>query len=141
MKQELGPDRARYLGLHGNAILSRYPIDAARIIRLPVCHDWYKAEKAAISALEKGKRVAANKVFLERIGREVRQGGNPRRLRERANVVQTLYLPRLLVLHVLGWRCNGPKGSNTTRFKRPSLVKSSRPTGGTLLLLTFSPRL
>lgn len=76
LKQDLEPDSSRYLGLHGNAILSRYPIVAgARIIRLPVCHDWYKAEKAAISALEKGKRLAANKVFLERIGREVRQGG------------------------------------------------------------------
>lgn len=75
MREELKPDPARYLGLHGNAILSRYPIRNARIVRLPVCYDWYKAEKAAISKLEKGKRLAANKVFLERIEREVRQGG------------------------------------------------------------------
>lgn len=40
-----------------------------------MCHDWYHAEKAAISRLEKGKRAAANKIFLERIAREVRHGG------------------------------------------------------------------
>ena len=66
---------ARYLGLHGNAILSRYPLQNARIVRLPVAHDWYNAEKAEISKLEKSKRLAANKIFLERIEREVRVGG------------------------------------------------------------------
>jgi endonuclease/exonuclease/phosphatase family metal-dependent hydrolase len=75
MRQDLAPDPARYKGLEGNAILSRYPIEKARIFRLPVCHDWYHAEKAAISRLEKGKRGAAHKIFLERIEREVRQGG------------------------------------------------------------------
>jgi endonuclease/exonuclease/phosphatase family metal-dependent hydrolase len=75
MREDLAPDRARYKGLQGNAILSRYPIESARIFRLPVCHDWYNAEKAAISRLEKGRRAAANKIFLERIEREVRHGG------------------------------------------------------------------
>jgi len=75
MREDLKPDPARYLGLHGNAILSRYPIERARIARLPVCYDWYTAEKAAISKLESGKRLAANKLFLERIEREVRRGG------------------------------------------------------------------
>jgi endonuclease/exonuclease/phosphatase family metal-dependent hydrolase len=75
MRDELKPDPARYLGLHGNAILSRYPIENARIVRLPVCHDWYNTEKAEISHLEKGKRLAANKLFLERMEREVRLGG------------------------------------------------------------------
>jgi endonuclease/exonuclease/phosphatase family metal-dependent hydrolase len=75
MQEELKINPARYLGLHGNAILSRYPIQNARIFRLPPCHDWYKTEKAEISQLEKGKRLAANKIFLQRIEREVRQGG------------------------------------------------------------------
>jgi endonuclease/exonuclease/phosphatase family metal-dependent hydrolase len=75
MQEELRPNPDRYLGLHGSAILSRYPIENARIFRLPVCHDWYKTEKAAISQLEKGRRFAANTLFLERIEREVRQGG------------------------------------------------------------------
>ncbi len=68
-------DPSRYSGLHGNAILSRYPIEHARIVRLPVCHDWFGTERPEISALEKAKRLAANKVFLERIEREVRRGG------------------------------------------------------------------
>jgi endonuclease/exonuclease/phosphatase family metal-dependent hydrolase len=75
LRDDLAPDPARYLGLHGSAILSRYPIRNARLFRLPVCHDWYNGEKAAISQLEKGKRLAANKIFLERVAREVRQGG------------------------------------------------------------------
>jgi endonuclease/exonuclease/phosphatase family metal-dependent hydrolase len=75
MREDLRPDRSRYLGLHGSAILSRYPIQNARIFRLPICHDWYKTEKDEISKLEKGKRLAANKLFLERIEREVRRGG------------------------------------------------------------------
>jgi len=75
MREELKPDPARYRGLHGNAILSRYPIQNARIFRLPVCHDWYNTEKSGISKLEQGKRLASNKVFLERIEREVRRGG------------------------------------------------------------------
>jgi hypothetical protein len=40
MRKELRPDPARYLGLHGSAILSRYPIQNTRILRFPVCHDW-----------------------------------------------------------------------------------------------------
>lgn len=75
LREELKPDPDRYLGLHGSAILSRYPIQNARIFRFPACHDWYKTERAEISKLEKGKRLAANKVFLERIEREVRRGG------------------------------------------------------------------
>jgi endonuclease/exonuclease/phosphatase family metal-dependent hydrolase len=75
MQEELKPNQARYLGLHGNAILSRYPLENVHIVRLPVCHDWYQTEKTAISQLEKGKRLAANKIFLARMEREVRQGG------------------------------------------------------------------
>ena len=60
--------------MHVNAILSRYPIRSAKVIELPVCHDWYNDEQKGISQIEKTKRVAADKVFLERIGREVRRG-------------------------------------------------------------------
>jgi len=74
MDVDLKPEPAKYRGLHGNAILSRYPISDARIYKLPVCHDWYADEKKEISQLEKGKRLAANALFLERINREVRRG-------------------------------------------------------------------
>jgi hypothetical protein len=68
-------DRQRYHGLHGTAILSRYPIERARILRLPVCYDWYGKEYKAISKLEQGKRWSAHKLFRERVERELRQGG------------------------------------------------------------------
>ena len=74
MTADLKPDPSRFRGMHVNAILSRYPIRSASVIELPVCHDWYNDEQKGISDLEKAKRVAADKVFLERIGREVRRG-------------------------------------------------------------------
>lgn len=42
MRVELRVEPSRYLGVAmGNAILSRYPIEPARIVRLPVRHDWF----------------------------------------------------------------------------------------------------
>ncbi|MDQ2843030.1 MAG: endonuclease/exonuclease/phosphatase family protein [Acidobacteriota bacterium] len=75
LQQDLQVDRTRYHGLHGNAILSRYPIQSTRIVRLPVCYDWYGKERQAISKLESGKRWSAGTLFRERIEREVRRGG------------------------------------------------------------------
>jgi len=68
-------DRVRYRGLHGTAILSRYPIRNARIVRLPVCYDWFSQEWREVAHIEKGKRWAAHRLFNERISREIRQGG------------------------------------------------------------------
>jgi endonuclease/exonuclease/phosphatase family metal-dependent hydrolase len=75
LREDLQVDAQRYYGLHGTAILSRYPIDRARILRLPVCYDWYGKEYKAVSRLEQGKRWSAHKLFQERIGRELRHGG------------------------------------------------------------------
>jgi endonuclease/exonuclease/phosphatase family metal-dependent hydrolase len=75
LQQDLHVERERYLGLHGTAILSRYPIQNARILRLPVCYDWYGKEAKEAAKLEKGRRWAANRLFRERIDREVRHGG------------------------------------------------------------------
>jgi endonuclease/exonuclease/phosphatase family metal-dependent hydrolase len=75
LQQDLQVDRQRYHGLHGTAILSRYPIEHARILRLPVCYDWYGKEYEAISKLEQGRRWSAHKLFRERVERELRQGG------------------------------------------------------------------
>ncbi len=75
LQQDLQVDPQRYHGLHGTAILSRYPIDRARILRLPVCYDWYANEYKAISKLEQGRRWSAHKLFRERVERELRQGG------------------------------------------------------------------
>jgi endonuclease/exonuclease/phosphatase family metal-dependent hydrolase len=75
IQKSFEPDKTRYLGLHGTAVLSRYPIRKATIRSLPVCYDWFLGEKRAISKLESGKRAGANLVFMERITREVRRGG------------------------------------------------------------------
>ncbi len=73
--KDLSVDPTRYRGLHGNAVLSRYPIERARIVRLPVCYDWYGTEAKAVAQLEQGKRWSARKLFRERIKRELRRGG------------------------------------------------------------------
>ena len=75
LQQDLQVDRARYRGLHGTAILSRYPLRNPRILRLPVCYDWYGEEVKAVSRLEVGKRWAAHRLFKERVAREIRHGG------------------------------------------------------------------
>jgi endonuclease/exonuclease/phosphatase family metal-dependent hydrolase len=68
-------DPERFRGLHGNAILSRYPILSARMVRLPECYDWYAREKEQIAKLEKGRRWAARLAFEQRISRQIRHGG------------------------------------------------------------------
>jgi endonuclease/exonuclease/phosphatase family metal-dependent hydrolase len=75
LQEDLQVDPVRYRGLHGTAILSRYPILSARIVRLPECYDWYGKEARGAAKLEKGRRWAAKRLFKERIAREIRQGG------------------------------------------------------------------
>ena len=66
IQKSFQPDKQRYLGLHGTAVLSRYPIRSATVRPLPVCYDWYNGEKKEISKLESGKRSSANLVFMDR---------------------------------------------------------------------------
>lgn len=75
IQKSFQPDKSRYLGMHGTAVLSRYPIRKATIKSLPVCYDWFLGEKKEVSKLEAGKRKGANLAFMERIAREVRRGG------------------------------------------------------------------
>lgn len=67
-------DKTRYKGLHGSAILSRFPIKNAQIVRLPSSYDWFNGEKKRISELEFLKRHTAEKLFKEEMLREVRHG-------------------------------------------------------------------
>ena len=73
--KRFGLDPTRYRGLEGSAVLSRYPIRSARIVRLPQAYDWYHSEIKAISDLEKARRWSAEQLFEERIARQVRRGG------------------------------------------------------------------
>ena len=64
-------DRDRLRALHGNAVLSRYPIRNARLVPFTVGYDWFKESK--IRPLEKAKRKAAVLVG-EDLSREMRRG-------------------------------------------------------------------
>ncbi len=75
LESELKSDPARYMGLHGSAILSRYPISNVAILRLPVCHDWFNDEMESVAKIESGKRLGSDKIFMEKIEREIRRGG------------------------------------------------------------------
>src|SRR2546429_387190 len=75
IQKSFDADKSRYLGMHGTAVLSRYPIPKASLRPLSVCYDWYASENKEISKLEAGRRKAANVAFMERIAREIRRGG------------------------------------------------------------------
>jgi endonuclease/exonuclease/phosphatase family metal-dependent hydrolase len=64
-------DKDRLHALHGNAVLSRYPIRNARLVPFATGYDWFK--ESDIRPLEKGKRKAAILVG-EDLQREVRRG-------------------------------------------------------------------
>ncbi|MGH9582067.1 MAG: endonuclease/exonuclease/phosphatase family protein [Bryobacteraceae bacterium] len=73
--EKFGVDPKRDLALEGSAILSRYPILSAKIVRLPQEYDWYHEEIGAIDELRKAEKWTAKKVFDERLKRQVRRGG------------------------------------------------------------------
>lgn len=68
-------NKDNYKGLHGNAILSRYPLQNVRIIRLPACYNWFKDERDRVVEIEYLRRKAADILFNEAIFREIRIGG------------------------------------------------------------------
>jgi hypothetical protein len=73
---EISVNRARYRGLHGTAILSRFPLENVRLEPFEhQPHDWYKEELKSVKLIEEGKRKAGELVFQEKIMREVRRGG------------------------------------------------------------------
>jgi endonuclease/exonuclease/phosphatase family metal-dependent hydrolase len=74
-EKEMIVDPKRYKGLHGSAILSRYPIRKVDVLRLPDCHDWYADESKPVPKIEKLKRLGSEKAFLEAITQERRRGG------------------------------------------------------------------
>jgi hypothetical protein len=70
-------DKDRVLGLHGAAILSRYPLRDVKLVPFEYqAYDWYNGEKK-YGSVEAGKRRGASLVFGEEIVREVRSGGAP----------------------------------------------------------------
>jgi endonuclease/exonuclease/phosphatase family metal-dependent hydrolase len=68
---EFKVDKDRVRALHGNAILSRYPIRSARLVPFTIGYDWYK--ESNIRPLESAKRKAAI-LIGEDLQKEVRRG-------------------------------------------------------------------
>ena len=83
-------DQTRYKGLHGTAILSRFPLENVRLEPFEhQPHDWYKDELKSVRPLEQGKRKAGEIVFQEKVRREVRRGG---RMMLTADIIDTRIL-------------------------------------------------
>ena len=81
-------DKSRLLGLHGTAILSRYPLRDVKLVPFEYqAYDWYNGEKK-YGSIEAGKRKGASLLFGEQIVREVRRGG-------RTNLIATIEVPGL----------------------------------------------
>ena len=72
LEEVFAVDKERLRALHGNAVLSRYPIHSARLVPFTVGYDWFKENK--IRPLEKAKRKAAV-LIGEDLMRETRRGG------------------------------------------------------------------
>jgi endonuclease/exonuclease/phosphatase family metal-dependent hydrolase len=88
LEQLFSVDKNLVLGLHGTAILSRYPLRDVKLIPFKhQAYDWYNAEKK-YGAIEAGKRKGASVLFGEEIVREVRRGG-------RTNLIANLDIPDL----------------------------------------------
>lgn len=85
-----------YRGLHGSAIVSKYPIASTKYIDLPTCYDWYSDEaKKRLSPVEHVRRFTAKSVFDEKLTRkEVRHGG-------RQAIVADVKLPNSEVITVV----------------------------------------
>jgi endonuclease/exonuclease/phosphatase family metal-dependent hydrolase len=74
---------ARLRALHGTAILSRYPLENVRLVPFAFQgHDWYADERKGVAPFERGKRTVSERVFLEKVTREVRRGGRTTLLAE-----------------------------------------------------------
>src|SRR5580704_12248640 len=81
-------DKNRLLALHGNAILSRFPLRDVKLVPFQYqAYDWYNGEKK-YGKMEAGKRKGASLLFGAEIVREVRRGG-------RTNLIATIDIPDL----------------------------------------------
>jgi endonuclease/exonuclease/phosphatase family metal-dependent hydrolase len=72
--QKFGIDPQRDRALEGTALLSRYAIRNARIIRLPSEYDWYHEEIRPPTLTEKVQNWFAAKVLRQRAQRQARRG-------------------------------------------------------------------
>ncbi len=122
-KQKTNP--LLFLGLHGNAIISRYPIKSAHIVRLPQQYDWYGLEVQKKSPLESARRFGAKGIFREYITTsEARRGG-------RNALVADIELPNKEIITVVSThledRCFPDKRFNQFAYLLSNLRSLRRP--------------
>lgn len=118
----LGGPSAETAGLHGTAVLSRYPILDARLEPFETQgYDWDADERGAKSPLEHGRRITAQVVFKETIRREIRMGG-------RTTLLVTLEVPGLEEsrLTVAAPHLEGRAESGTRRAQMAELLELIR---------------
>jgi hypothetical protein len=88
LEEIFSTNKDRLLGLHGTAILSRYPLRDVKLVPFQYqAYNWYDGEKNYGKA-EAGKRKGASLVLGEEIVREIRRGG-------RTNLIATIDVPGL----------------------------------------------
>ncbi len=87
-------DKNRYKGLHGNAVVSKFPIKNARVVRLPDYYHWYDAENHTIGPVEKIRRKGAKVIFDETVITELRHGS-------RVAIIADIQLPNNEVVTVV----------------------------------------
>lgn len=76
MQELFRVDPAKYKGLFGSAVLSRYPIMGVKTFQLRhQAYDWYHEEQIPLSGVEKARRGGVKAVFLETLFREMKIGG------------------------------------------------------------------
>lgn len=76
LAEQITIDPELYKGLHGTAILSRFPLVNVRLIPFRTQgYDWYGIEKKGVTNIEKGKRKMSELAFQQKVEREVRRGG------------------------------------------------------------------
>lgn len=116
--------KEKYLGLHGTAILSAYPILSAQIVRLPECYKWYEEEAAKLSVLEKVRREGAEVIFSEKVLTELRHGG-------RMAIIADLLLPNKQKITVVAThlenRCLPECRANQFKYLLDRLVAIKNP--------------
>lgn len=68
-------DKTKYKGITGTAILSRFPLENVKVIRLENVYDWYNSEKGKETLMENTMRHIAKSIFKEEVLRRTRIGG------------------------------------------------------------------
>jgi endonuclease/exonuclease/phosphatase family metal-dependent hydrolase len=122
LRHLIAVDKERYQGLHGTAILSRFPIKRATLMPLKYqAYDWYTEEKNRVSFTEAARRQLGRVAFLQKTPREIRIGG-------RSLLVAELDVPQLpggtmtIAATHLESRC-GPEDRRRQMQEALSLIK------------------